>query len=94
MHTRNSYVRERRAQAIGRGRALAEPMAQSLLEGLDTLAAFLKQSAMFHLLMSLLAGYMGLITQSDFLATIVIATGAGCSLRALYLAREQELIGR
>jgi hypothetical protein len=69
-------------------------MAQSLLEGLDTLAAFLKQSAMFHLLMSLLAGYMGLITQSDFLATIVIATGAGCSLRALYLAREQELIGR
>jgi hypothetical protein len=69
-------------------------MAQSLLEGLDTLAAFLKQNAMFHLLMSLLAGYMGLIAQSDFLATIVIATGAGCSLRALYLAREQELIGR
>ncbi len=92
MRTRDSYVRERRAQAIGRGRALAEPMAQSLLEGLDTLAALLRQSAMFHLLMSLFAGYMGLITHSDFLATIVIATGACCSLRALYLARIQGLI--
>ena len=92
MRTRDSYVRERRAQAIGRGRALAEPMAQSLLEGLDALAAFLKQSAMFHLLMSLLAGYMGLIAQSDFLATIVIATGAFCSLNALHLARLQGLI--
>jgi hypothetical protein len=69
-------------------------MAQSLLEGLNTLAALLRKSAIFHLSMSLLAGYMGLITHSDFLATIVIATGAGCSLRALYLAREQELIGR
>jgi hypothetical protein len=67
-------------------------MAQSLLEGLDTLAALLRQSAMFHLLMSLFAGYMGLITHSDFLATIVIATGACCSLRALYLARIQGLI--
>jgi hypothetical protein len=67
-------------------------MAQSLLEGLDTLAALLQQSAMFHLFMSLLAGYMGLITHSDFLATIVIATGACCSLRALYLARIQGLI--
>jgi hypothetical protein len=67
-------------------------MAQSLLEGLDTLAALLRQSAMFHLFMSLLAGYMGMITRSDFLATIVIATGAGCSLRSLYLARIQGLI--
>jgi hypothetical protein len=48
---------------------------------------------MFHLSMSLLAGYMGLITQSDLPATIVVATGAFCSLNALYLARQQELIG-
>lgn len=93
MHTRDSYVRERRAQAVGRGSALAKPVAQSLLEELNTFAALLRQSVMFHLSMSLLAGYMGLITQSDLLATIVVATGAFCSLNALYLARQQELIG-
>jgi hypothetical protein len=67
-------------------------VAQSLLRELNSFAALLEQSAMFHLLVSLVAGYMGLITNSDFLATIVIATGAGCSLRALYLARIQGLI--
>ena len=67
-------------------------MAQSLLRELNSFAALLEQNAMFHLLVSLVAGYMGLITNSDFLATIVIATGAGCSLRALYLARIQGLI--
>lgn len=92
MHTRNSHVRERRAQEIGGGSTLAEPVAQSLLEELNTFAALLRQSAVFHLLMSLLAGYMGLITQSDALATIIIATGAGCSFRALYLARIQGLM--
>jgi len=67
-------------------------VAQSLLRELNSFAALLEQNAMFHLLVSLVAGYMGLITNSDFLATIVIATGAGCSLRALYLARIQGLI--
>jgi hypothetical protein len=92
MRTRDSYVRERRAQEVGRGNTLSEPVAQSLLRELNSFAALLEQSAMFHLLVSLVAGYMGLITNSDFLATIVIATGAGCSLRGLYLARIQGLI--
>lgn len=94
MRTRNSYVRERRAQAINRGRTLAKPVAQSLLEVVDELIASLGSSATFHLLMSLLSGYMGMINQSNFVATLLIMSAAVSSTYALHLGDVNGILDR
>lgn len=94
MCSRDSYVRERRAQAINRGRTLAKPVAQSLLEVVDELIASLRSSAMFHLLISLLAGFMGMMNQSNFVATLLIMSAAASPLYALHLGDVNGIIDR
>ncbi len=94
MRTRDSYVRERRAQAVSRGRAFAEPVAQSLLEVVDEFIASLRNSAIFHLFLSLLAGYMSLLNASDFVATLLIMSAAASSTYALHLGDVNGVLDR
>ena len=69
-------------------------MAQSLLEVVDEFVAFLRSSAIFHLLMSLLAGFMGLMNTSGFIATLLIMSAAANSLYALHLGDVNGVLDR